>query len=402
MTSSTTAVSAPFPSCPGTLSAVRSSCARVRAASGIAVSASATDAFLRGISRSTFERLKQEHGVALIPLRFESTLAQVNFVAVLALLNTLSAYRAPLHAATGQGAYQNVVRLLLGLFLGDAEAGGLGKLSAAGLAGLTTDEVASIWNVSLFEERSAAGELGSKAGVIVGKRGGSMLEPVQLIVDLCRDTGSALQRMGYPDLGSFILESLRQARTAPPGDALDVFIDRLVRGVPGFADMHLVDGQEPCYLFKKAFFLVYALHARVPASQLATPDPAPLPMFVDNVIPTMLHAMRILDLSHADSEALREWPVPTTDQTASTAAAAVTPGPELSREDAYKVRASALDAGTHVVAAAHGLAAAEPAQFAWMADMTEVDLDGYLWAVAKDDKHLRSVPRLVERHTIMY
>ena len=391
-------VAAPFPPADGVVAAVRQTCRTVREASHIRLSDAHIDEFLRSLDHATFERLKGEHGVNF-PLQFDSVLVETNFLAVLALLNTLSAYRKEFHTATGQGAYQNVIKLCFGLYIGSTEDTSTGKLSAQGLASLTPDEVANVWGVSLFEESKHA----SMPAVTVGQRGGAMNEVVQLIVDLCNDTGRQLQQNGYPDLGSFVLEAIKDSErvSQSKGEAagVDAFLDKLIRGVPGFADMHLVDGQQPVYVLKKAFFLLYSLYARFSTKSSfphKLPDPKWLPMFVDNVIPTMIKHFGILDYSQSNIPVLQAWAE--SSGAAQQDGAGVTEGPTFTREEAYRVRAASLDAGRAVVERAQALGSEVP----WLASLTEADLDGYLWAVAKDEPALRRVPRLVERQTIMY
>ena len=113
----------------------------------------------------------------------------------------------------------------------------------------------------------------------------------------------------------------------------------------------------------------------------------------------MVKAFGIIDLSESTSPALCKWAATAAP---SEADAKVVEGPTLTHEDAYRVRAAALDAGTVVVEEAKKLAEAEPERYGWMREMTEADLDGYLWRVGKDDAALRKVPRLVEKETIMY
>ncbi len=412
-----TSLSAPFPPAEQLLSAVRESCKSARESAKIEIDDSAVERFLRTLPRADFERLQAEHGV-VFPLRFTSTLAEVNFLAVLALLNTLSAYRAAFHAATGQGAYQNVMRLCMALYLSnpDTTPNDMGKLSAAGLQSLTSDEIAQIWGVSLFQESQAPLGSSSSPAVMLGQRGGEMNDIVQMIIDLCHETGQRLQQAGFKDLGSLVLSALRDGQRISESSsisdeaAIGTVLTVLIRVVPGFADMHLLDGHQPVYLLKKAFFLLFALHLRFPpdtrgSNDLWIPKTDLLPMFVDNVIPTMVKHMSILDLSKSTSKALSTWAATSTSASSGSGANAKLPvreGPRLSKSDAYLVRASALDAGAAVVRAAHALAAAEEDKYGWMSTMTEADLDGYLWAVAKDDPELRKVPRLVERNTIMY
>ncbi|CAD6939785.1 unnamed protein product [Tilletia controversa] len=299
---------APLPPDGSFVEATRKSCAAARKASDILISEEAIDSFLRGLDQDTFDRLKVKHG-ANFPLQFPSVASEVNFLSVLALLNTLSAYRSVLHQSTGQGAYQNVMRLMMAMYISspDSDTSPSSKLSAQGLATLTEGEVANLLNVSLHDERPH----NTIPGLIVGTRGGPMAEPVGLVVQICNDTGKRLLDMKAANLGEFVAKLLIEAssETARNGDAsgCDLFVQRLVSALPGFADMTtLSPGREPVYLFKKAFFLLYSLRARLPkvSSNLRVPDTASLPMFVDNVIPTMLVHYKIIQFGPSASATL--------------------------------------------------------------------------------------------------
>ncbi|KAE8232538.1 hypothetical protein CF326_g2428 [Tilletia indica] len=406
---------APLPPSGHFVESVRKSCAEAREASDILISEEAIDAFLRGLDQETFEALKVKHGVNF-PLQFPSIASEVNFLSVLALLNTLSAYRSAFHKSTGQGAYQNVLRLMMGMFLSspDSDTSPSSKLSAQGLATLTEADVAALLNVTLHDERPHE----SIPGLIVGSaRGGVMAEPVGLVVSICNDTGRRLLEMKAGNLGEFVLRILVEAsaEVGKKGDeaGCDLFVERLVSALPGFADMTtLSPSKTPVYLFKKAFFLLYALQARLAktSTDLRVPNTASLPMFVDNVIPTMLVHYKIIQFGDKAPASLIQWGNDAQSSKSSEDTSAAAPsdgkappieGPNLSKEEAYRVRAAALDAGAAIVARIKVLVEKEP-ELAWMAQVNEVDVDGYLWTVAKDDPALRKVPRLVERGTVMY
>ena len=92
-------------------------------------------------------------------------------------------------------------------------------------------------------------------GLVVGELGGPIFELVQVITKISNDTGRVLQSGGYPDLGTFLLEAskkakggpdivLQQVSTIPLGsDATGSSNSaQLVRGIPAFRDMAVVDG----------------------------------------------------------------------------------------------------------------------------------------------------------------
>lgn len=64
------------------------------------------------------------------------------------------------------------------------------------------------------------------------------------------------------------------------------------------------------------------------------------------------------------------------------------------------LRAAAVDACDIIVQAAREDAKDEDAS--WRKEMTLPQLDGWLWAVAKDRKDYRDLPRFAERGTVYY
>ncbi|PWY98090.1 hypothetical protein BCV70DRAFT_202265 [Testicularia cyperi] len=495
-TTPTSTPTAPNPA-PGTfLSSVKSSCAAARSAAGLKPNVEAIDSFLLSLDRAKWDRLKLQHGLSF-PLRFPSVVAEVNFLGVLALLNGLSGYRKEFHGATGCGVYQNVVRLLFGLYITGGEGQGSGELAigssnltAKGLMHeITEAKVADLLGISLHKEEPHP----SIPGLVVGTRTGPLLEATQLIVQTCSDTGARLVRAGYPHLAAFLIETLRTASASPTAsdeEKVDTFLQALVEFLPSFADQHSItlfpasadgdgDGeQDPgtdastslninIYIYKRAFFLLHSLVLLLKQKSdsttqlIALPDTtATLPMFVDNVLPTMAVHFGFFCLSGLDSQSqsqsqlqlggglkeplkgIVDWirssstsPTKFTieetmdreDQAAVTVKEAgagagagsdggIAPklpkeGPTLSPDQAYLVRAATLDLASFVVARAHHLATlsntntntnTDTKNVEWLAEVNQVDLDGYLWAVAKDDPELRKVPRFVQKRTIMF
>lgn len=181
------------------------------------------------LDETTFNRLKSQHGVSSFPLRFPVLVSEINFLSLLSLLNTLSGYRVPLHQATGDGAYQNVVKILLGLFITGGEEDTF--LSAQGLKDLNQDDVAGILGVSLFTEKPHE----SLPGVTIGTRdgGGEVGEAIRLLVKACNETGTILVEKGYKNLGEFVVEILDEAEALvqEKGDlaGADHFVSRVSR-----------------------------------------------------------------------------------------------------------------------------------------------------------------------------
>lgn len=75
-------------------------------------------------------------------------------------------------------------------------------------------------------------------------------------------------------------------------------------------------------------------------------------------------------------------------------------GLKQNAEEAYAIRSATLAACERVVELAHEMGQTSEER-GWLAKMTAMDLDGYLWQKAKDGE-LRNLPRLSERGTVYY
>lgn len=177
------------------------------------------------------------------------------------------------------------------------------------------------------------------------------------------------------------------------------------------------------YCFKKALFLIHAITIRFGS---ISPPPFPIPstkdspIFADNVIPSMLIHLGVLDLSHAPglntlflnansekslqsllgpapkAEVDQQIPLNTT----------IREGPSLSNAQAFKLRAAAIDACEMIVSQAHSLGVSESEEKqelpAWLREITLQDLDMWLWSVAKVRPDYRALERYAQRDTIFY
>jgi hypothetical protein len=131
------------------------------------------------------------------------------------MLNFLSAYRIPLHKATGSGAYQNVLRLLMGLYISGPNA-----LSARGLAALQPDGVASLLGVNMHSEAPSG-----IPGVVMGTpRSGDMFEVCTLVCKACNEAGTRLERMGLRDLGELVLRTIKENKSKPDEEKCEAIV----------------------------------------------------------------------------------------------------------------------------------------------------------------------------------
>ncbi|KLO18380.1 hypothetical protein SCHPADRAFT_845128 [Schizopora paradoxa] len=394
--------------------AVKDSCRSLRISSAIKIERPRIERLLLSPAfLDSFSRVSKAHGLAF-PLQFPSLASEINFLSVLSLLNFGSGYRAPLHEQTGRGAWDNIRALCFSLFI--TSSADVDYLSARGMEAVTEQVIAEHMRVSIHEERPHE----SIPGVTVGELGGPIHQLVKLITSTLKETGAVLVQSGYPDLGSLVYQALESARSAnrngPPD--FDIVLDKIVQAIPGFRDVYNIDGQ-PVFLLKKALFLMHAIVVRFGSrmsTATSTLDSSNLPIFSDNVIPSMLVHLGVLDLSDSslsnvfscssDLGGLLERS-PTEGQTVVAAMPKTPPkdGPTLTEEQACRLRAAAVDACEMIVEVAHELASGrdhDGQSLEWMENITLPDIDLWIWSVAKDRPDYRALERFVLRDTIMF
>ena len=124
-----------------------------------------------------------------------------------------------------------------------------------------------------------------------------------------------------------------------------------------------------------------------------------MPIFSDNVVPSMLVHLGIIDLSSAtlgldkvfpdvNADALLR-PVSSVEETTKSDPKA---GPALTSEQSYALRAAAIYTCEVVVSIAQGLAIADQ-NLLWVNSITLPELDAWLWAGAKDRVDYRRLSR---------
>ncbi|KAF8891695.1 hypothetical protein BD779DRAFT_1610446 [Infundibulicybe gibba] len=362
----------PFPEAGTYLKSVRDSSRALCRASQIKIDPQSIERLLLSPAlTSTFKRVSASHGLAL-PLNFPSPLAELNLLSILSLLNFASGYRIPLRAETGRGAWDAIRAFVFSLYL-TSSTSDENLLSAKGMKAIAEGQVAELMGVNIHIEHAHP----TLAGITVGELGGPIYELVQLITHVLNDTGSKLIDTGYPDLGSFVVEALKEGERLQSRDnetsAIEVVLERLVRAFPAFQDMSEIDGQ-PIYCFKKALFLVHAVN---------------LPVFSDNVLPSLLVHLGVIDISDSPS-------CPSSPSIIPLAPPQLAFRPKkalLTSDQAYIMR---------IINTAHQL---EPSKLVttdgesveWIRNMRLPDLDMWLWAVAKDRLDYRLLERFVLR-----
>ncbi|ESK85239.1 hypothetical protein Moror_11386 [Moniliophthora roreri MCA 2997] len=351
----------------------------------------------------SFHRVSNQHGLAL-PLNFSSPLAELNLVSILSLLNFGSGYRLPLHQQSGRGAWDNIRMLVFGMYISSED-----LLSAKGIKDITQSKIAEIMRVSIHTETPHS----SIPGVTVGTLGGPMHNLVNLITSTLNETGTILVQGGYPDLGSFVLEALNAAKAKESDEAkIDCILHRLVSAFPAFRDQSSINNH-PIYCFKKALFLIHALTIRFTTAQFPIPNTSTIPVFSDNVLPTLLIHLGIIDLSHVD-DLVGLFPVfdASTLQLPSSSKndngdekQALEDGPHLTSTQSYILRAAAIHACERIIEVARSLDLSDDdkKEFKWINELTLPDLDMWIWSIAKDRKDWRrGVKRFVCRDTVYF
>jgi hypothetical protein len=175
------------------------------------------------------------------------------------------------------------------------------------------------------------------------------------------------------------------------------------------------------YCFKKALFLIEAINIRF-GTMSPPPFPVPatehIPVFTDNVLPSLLIHLGVIDLSTASSELSQIFPGAGSPAQLSELLALPPPdvspsadgkekkkeppeeGPVLTNEQAYILRAAAIDACELIVAHVHSLTG--DAHPEWVKEIQLPELDMWIWAVAKDRADYRKLKRFVLRDTVFF
>jgi len=198
-------------------------------------------AFLLSLDRTDYLALSQDHGATALPLAFDTALQELNLLAVLALLNFGSSFRQELHVHHGRGVYETILQLVLACHISSTETDEL--LSAKAMSTVSDTRLAELMGgLPLMEEK----EHETLPGVRVGTKGGRLAELVGMVQAVMNTTGRVLVQKGYRDLGSLVAELLTQAAEAHASDDEKVVaevVEGLVRTIPAFQDMYLVDGE---------------------------------------------------------------------------------------------------------------------------------------------------------------
>lgn len=162
--------------------------------------------------------------------------------------------------------------------------------------------------------------------------------------------------------------------------------------------------------------MIHAISIRfgdISPSPFPVPSTAHLPVFTDNVLPSLLIHLGVIDISASPTLAplfpdagtppkltnlLGEAP---SISPASKDENKVLPkeGPILTETQAYMLRAAAIDACELIIDEARNTGDADGGVMDWVRDIQLPELDMWIWAVAKDRRDYRELPRFSLRNT---
>lgn len=393
------------------LSIMRENCKKARIGSHIELKEEAIDNFLLNVLplNPSSDELKSWLASGFkLPLAYPSLHAEVNVLCHLCMLNSLSGYRTAFHKALGQGAHKTIVQIVMSLYIADPAGDSSRPLSAETLICLSPMILLDLLGLPTHEEKKHE----SLPSITVGiRRRDEIYEALETLCIAANDTGKRLKEMKCPDLGVFVERTINESARLGKTDEerASLAANTLITALPVFNDAYnlpLEDGEMiPIHIHKRALLLLSWLHsaflsgdqAKTNHEKLPLPDPSVLPAFVDNVIPSLLVHFGILDIQNSKQKGLKEWYSTLNNKSAQTDA--IQAGTTLTREEAYLIRASSVDACHAIMLRGRQLAKEKDRQ--WLNGITEALIDGFLWTQAKRPD-LTIVPRMVEKKTFMY
>jgi hypothetical protein len=357
------------------LDKVRASARWVKSqATKVHINEGAITSFLQTLAPAEFAEKTEVVGY---PLRFPALEDEVNFWALLSLLNIGSGFRPLLRAVRRPGAFETIQRGVVGMYISAK------KLDSAYLASISLEEVGSLFDLPLFEEKDV------HQGIMF-MQVPSPLHPLgDHIRQILNETGRILLERGIEGgLGQWVVNQLRSKEGRP--DSAAQLVEALAATFPAFNDVHMYKGDK-VYILKKAQLLVGDLyrHMRNKDPKFNFADINRLTVFSDNVLPTVLRKLGILTL---DSDL----------------ASQIDGQQELEAGEAeVELRALAIEACEEIIQAwrAHTekarSAETQPKELIALPAAPSVELDYFLWKKGKDDA-FRSVERHYTRNTHFY
>jgi hypothetical protein len=212
----------------------------------------------------------------VFPLKFKSTDHEINFTALIDLLNFGSGFRYKLKEHCGRGAYETICYGVMAMVISDI------TFDAQFLCSIKLPDAASYFGFPLTEKDS--------------EEPGELYLLAQHLTRAMNEAGLALAQLGYPDFAHFIRDSIQPAADERPKAV--PLIDRLVKVFPPFNDTAVYKGQH-VFIIKKAQLLAADLHRRfkiVEPKYFDFSDIDEVTVFSDNVLPAVLRKLGILEV----------------------------------------------------------------------------------------------------------
>ncbi|OQR95859.1 hypothetical protein THRCLA_07508 [Thraustotheca clavata] len=254
---------------------VRASCAvfMEEKAKSVKISQEKIDSLASTVNPEQFAALSDP---VRYPLAFRSLSDELNFIALVNLLNFGSGYRKPLHQITERGAHETMTFGAIGLYISEP------RLDAKFLRGLSLESVASYFSLPTERDEQLS------PGIYISKPG--PLKPLaESIQKVLNESGQILLDLGFEDFGAFLIAKIKNT----PTTASDL-VEIIATTFPAFHD---VSGSVS--FLKKAQCFVASLYRRFADEDEAFKfeDIAKLTAFSDSGLPCVLHAMGILEYS---------------------------------------------------------------------------------------------------------
>ncbi|KAJ2955106.1 hypothetical protein NQZ79_g8844 [Umbelopsis isabellina] len=344
------------------IQAVRSSCREAVEKSELQISKEGVTAFIANLEKHQYEELAIDTPIRM-PVRFDSMAQELNFIALIDLLNFGSGYRVPLHKYTGRGAFDTIRFGAMSFHIGGT------PLTAQTYKDMTAFEVSEVFQFPIDREYQPEGMS------FVTMTEPNELKPLAIgIAQVLNSTGEFLLSHGYQDFATFILDITKPTDGNLP--SVKKFVDQVYKLIIIYVTMIMID-LAALYIYKKAQILAYHIwlifrdqdHARFDFTDIEE-----LTIFSDNVIPTMLEHLKVIVLPEALKQKIEQ-------------------GQELTTQEAYLARAAAVVACEEIVKQARS-----DERFS---KMTEGGLDVYLWRLGKVGEY-RKIVRLQLQNTVMF
>jgi len=318
------------------------------------------DKFLEELDAEAFNATSSY--VQQFPLKFDSVDDEVDFIALMDVLQFGSGFRTALHKLCGRGANDTITYGMLILKISGQ------KLTADYLSSLTITDIRDFFNIPLDVDKEV--QPGIKMSVA------SALRPLaEFITRVLNDIGRILRSRMMTSISQFITAAI--GTTSPP--SASQLVQQLAAAFPAYNDKATYQGHE-VFLLKKAQLTAADLYRKFGSTdpRFAFHDADQMTVFTDNVLPCVLRALNIMELSEA-------------------LAARIDASKLLQVGDQeVELRAISIAVCDEIVKRAR-----EKYGSKFGPNFTAMKLDYYLWTIGKDEK-FRKIPRHYTQETVFY